>query len=188
MRPSTALAGLLCCVAGCGRPPPPALDAAHLPRELHGLMPGVATEHDVAVAFREASAVRDRSFGGTHQVELSGEPAIQVQAPAAGVEAWLIRQDGEARVASIFARTGRACRDVARDLGDRVQSGPCAARDAQANEHAYCASTADHRYTIDVSCFDRPRGDRWGWVALHLDFAPAQERWYQIGPLDAGHT
>lgn len=180
---SLVLAGSLGCVMACSHAPStPAIDRAHLPSELRGLVPGVATEADVAAAFPDARAVRDEAFGGTHRVELSGEPSMQVQSDAGVMEAWVIRLDGDVRIGSMFVQVTRSCRDVAADLADHVRPGPCSPKDRQPGEHPFCATTPDRRYPIDLSCFD-PRADGHpGWLSIYVNFAPAHERWYRLAP------
>lgn len=182
MRPRS-LPAVLACLAACGQSkPPPTIDADHLPAELRGLVPGVATEADLDAAFRGATAVRDLRFGGNRRVQLSGEPAIQVQVEARGIEAWLIWLDGEPRIASMFARLRRSCGRVAEELGDRVRPGSCHDRVVADNEHPYCAATPDRHFLIDISCFDPPGEGKKGWISTYVFFAPAQDRWYSIGP------
>ncbi len=182
MRAPSILAGLLTCMAACSGEPtsPPALDPEHLPAELRGLMPGVATEAELAAAYPDAAAVRDQSFGGGNAVHMSGEPAIQVQSRAAAAEAWLVWIDHELRIGSMFARIRRSCPKVIGELGGRVRRGPCSPRAKAAREHPYCATTPDGRYTIDLSCFDRAKGHA-GWISIYVNFAPATARRYSIG-------
>ena len=117
----------LIAVAACapGADDQPRLDPARLPRELRGVVPGVTTEAELGDALPDATAVRDLRYGGRMHVVMSGEPAIQVQSVAGGLEAWMILIDREVRVASLFVRIERPCAAIERGFGGRLRAGAC---------------------------------------------------------------
>lgn len=129
--------------------------------------------------------MRDKTYGGNHHVELSGEPAIQVQSVEVGIEAWLIRIDRDVRVASLFARLERPCREIVGDWGGRIRSGTCIEGypPASPGEHRYCAATPDGRYSVDLACFDPASDERPGRITAWVEVVPARDRSYRVAPL-----
>ncbi len=179
----------LIAVAACVPRPDdqPRLDPEQLPRELRGVVPGVATEAEVGAAFPDATATRDLRYGGRMHVVMSGEPAIQVQSVAGGLEAWMILIDREVRVASLFVRIERPCAAIERGFGGRLRAGACVESGAprRPNQHDYCTHTPDGRYPIDVACFDPPSWDAVGHLDAWVEVIPARAREYRIAPRDA---
>jgi hypothetical protein len=175
---------LLVAALACSTPADdrPRLEPEHLPRELHGIVPGVTTEAELAALLPDATATRDLRYGGRVEVVLSSEPAIQVQSQQVGLEAWLIRITGEVRVTSLFVRIDRRCSAIARDFGAQLRPGACneSGEPSRPNQHDYCTHTPDGRYGIDVSCFDPPAWDAVGHLSAWVEVIPARAREYRI--------
>ncbi len=180
---------LLALVAACGPriDDQPRLDPARLPRELRGIVPGVTNEVALGQVLPDATATRDVSYGGARRVVLSSEPAIQVQSVAVGLEAWLIRIDGDVRIASMFVRVERRCSAIARDFGAQLRPGACVESGVpqRPGQHDYCTHTPDGRWAIDVSCFDPPTWDGVGHLSAWVEVIPARAREYLITPASA---
>lgn len=170
-------------VAACGGEPK--LDAAHLPAELMGLVPGVSAEADVVKAIAGATTERDQSLGGDKYVELSGEPAIAVRFPDDNFErtpeAWLVKLGGEHRLVSLRVPIKRTCAEIAKDFGDRATDGYCrfSNRKLEATEKQLCAK-APGGQDIWIECHDGKRLELW------LEFKRSGSRSYRIAPVSAG--
>lgn len=139
------------------------LDAAHLPASVHGILPGRATEADVAAAWRDApNPDRDRSLGGAGPVRLNEHPAIVFDLPGGG-EAWLVAIDGEPRVARLVVPILDDCASVVAAMGDRYKPDTCrfSNRKPDPGEHRGCARTLDGRRQISIDCHDRRRLEFW---------------------------
>lgn len=144
--------GLVMGAAACGDSP--RLDAAHLPKEALGLVPGLATESEVAHALPDAEVDRDTAFGGDADVRLSDHRGIHVK--SGKTEVWMIKLNGQLRVASLEVPLERDCAEVARDLGDRATNGFCkfSNRVLDPGEKQMCAQTPDGT-SIWITCHDR---------------------------------
>jgi len=89
-----------------------------------GLVLGVATEKDVTAAFGAGEVVKDKSLGGTAQVEYGEAKAMQIVLPAKddvlGGEAWLVPDaSGEPRLSrlAISVKTPGTCKWIDENVG-----------------------------------------------------------------------
>jgi hypothetical protein len=132
------------------------LDAAHLPAEVHGILPGTTTEQQAIAALPGAKVVRDRSFGGDHRVEVDEVPGISME-DTAGMKVWLARVDGELRVVMVEAPLVGDCTPVLAKMHELATDGPCKAsnRKPDPGEHQMCARTADGSNPLKIYCYDK---------------------------------
>lgn len=181
------IAAVVMVMAACGAagPSEDALDPGKLPAELMGLVPGTSTEAQVIAALPGKEVVRDQSFGGDRYVELSGVPAVSVRDPDDNFErtaqAWLVKLDGELRLASLRVPIKRACGEVLQDFGDRVKKGYCrfSNRVLDRGEMQMCGTAAGGQ-KIWIECHDGKRIELW------LEWKRGSSRSYRIAPLSAG--
>jgi hypothetical protein len=147
---------------------PPALDAAHLPPELHGLMPGVSDLAAVSGALPGAEVKKDKRLGGEGRVELSEKPAIRAHVEAEKLNVWLVDLDGAPRVARVTTQVQDACKGALAALGGRAESGTCQTtnRKFEHDVHELCASTPDGAHKISIECEERS-----GELRMTLDVA-----------------
>lgn len=139
------------------------LDTAHLPASAHGILPGKATEADVAAAWPGApDPDRDASLGGAGPVLLNDQPAVVFELPGGG-EAWLVTIAGEPRVARLVVPILDDCASVVAAMGDRYKSGTCrfSNRVPDPGEHRGCSRTPGGRYPISIDCHDRRQLEFW---------------------------
>jgi hypothetical protein len=176
-RPMRNLGGAIAILAtvACGGGGGSKLDAAHLPAEALGLVPGAATEAAAIAAIPGAKVDRDRRLGGDKDVELSEQPALAVRSPDEKTEAWLVKLGGELRLASLRVPLARDCAAVAAAFGDHATNGYCgfSNRRLDPGERQLCAESPDGR-KIWITCHDRRSLSFW------LEVSPNASRSYMI--------
>lgn len=138
----------------------PKLAKELVPPAAKGLVLGVATQKEVAAAFGEGAIAKDKSLGGTAEVEYGDAKAMRIMLPAKddvlGGEAWLVPDaGGEPKLSrlSLSLKTPGTCKWIEDNVGkhEAAKKRPGSNRVFGKNGE-YTAGNHDGTIPVGVDC------------------------------------
>lgn len=146
----------------------PALTEVLMPPAAAGLVPGRATEAEVAAAFQVTETVKDESLGGDATVEYGGKPAIRLTLAGKdilGGSAWLVPDgEGAARLQSLeltLPADAGACAWILDNVGKHPEASKRAGSNRkfgpQKGGAAFSGGSPDGSMPADIECMPSVR-------------------------------